>query len=552
MSSIWIIRGIAIHMERRKNKLISVLGALLVFSLSLVGCSPRKSPSTAVILDPHKVGVFEFSGTVWANQVNALSPDGKHVLLVKTDSEGNHLAVMPVPVNGDSSGQSSGEGPNAQKAEFITVDSVSKDWVQNNIFSYYPLGWLSNEKVIYAVFGWMDDGPHRGKRGLSIRVADIGDTAGDEGEPTEVFFQELPKGYYKDGTFIRDKGSVYFTVTSAAQNGTSCTIVSQFQVDTKSVRVIKGDLPSYDSLFNPRLSPDGNYYVYDIHEQGRTGVYILDTATGEEKPLLPAKGTLSFMPSWSPDGKYVAAYTVKKLPGQNGQNMTDYGIFPGEDGPLPIGEKITVVDVDGHVVKEISVEGKYVSSFIWGKDSKSLGFIAGKERNMGAQSLRGQRDILSESLWVSNLEQSQSPVQLADISSIAEDAYVMPSGMSPDGNGVFFTVYSQEGPSLWYAGNLNTGSGSRDQNPVRVFDGSMELWPVTFGDSLAAVLQGQNTTSLWLLSSGKFTQVEDFNSLGHVAVVGYNRDILVIFKGDVWDNSGKEPQSQIVVYRMTR
>ena len=79
----------------------------------------------------------------------------------------------------------------------------------------------------------------------------------------------------------------------------------------KTARAVKEGLPTYDGLFYSRLSPDASAYVYELHEAASEhGIYLLETATGVQKPFALNGDTLSFYPAWSPDGQYVAMYNV--------------------------------------------------------------------------------------------------------------------------------------------------------------------------------------------------------------------------------------------------
>jgi len=518
---------------------------VVLLAIFISGCF-RPAGTELLQLDPHLVALLEFRGSAWTTSPEkTLSPDGKYALLVRSDPDGMHLSAIFV---GSRTNPGSQGDVTPKEAQEIVLDSATKSWTQNNLFGYYPLGWISKDKCLFVIFGWMKDGPNEGKRGLSIREGDIGNK-----KSYELVFEEVPDGYYKSGAYIAEKGKAYLTLVLRGRESSSCTI-KEYDTQKKQIRLIKGDLPSYDGLFDPRLSPDGKYFVYSIYEPGRSGVYILDTATGEEKPLIPRGETASFLPSWSSDGQYVAVYTSSKLEGHSGNNLLDYNVFPAEDGPMPIGESITVVDTNGNVVKDIQIEGKFISGFRWARNSKTLGFLAGPERKPDSQeSSSGLRDITFESAWLFDLARDKEPVRIADISKIAKDRYVYPVSVTPDGNGLFFNVYSEDGLATWYSGKGKSSVQPKPEEPIAISQGVWEAYrDVSFGNSLVATIQGPDKTSLFLLSPDKFQKLAEFQKLGPVTILAFNRDIMAVYKGNLGEDPSDEAKSQIYVYRMTK
>ena len=78
-----------------------------------------------------------------------------------------------------------------------------------------------------------------------------------------------------------------------------------------------------DGIYGPTWSPDGRYvafvqvddhalYLNDWRRLG-TNVYVADTATGKITRLSAFEGRNNCLPTWSPDGKFVAFVSADKL-----------------------------------------------------------------------------------------------------------------------------------------------------------------------------------------------------------------------------------------------
>lgn len=128
----------------------------------------------------------------------------------------------------------------------------------------------------------------------------------------------------------------------------------------KDARLVKDGLPSYDGLFMIRLSSDG------------------------EKVAMPVGETRGYEPVWSPDDKYLAVYTAPRNPEWGGTRSNGYEMWYAENGPFPMGPRISILDQSGTVVKSISLPGKVLGYFEWTQDSTSLLFAAGDNPGPGA------------------------------------------------------------------------------------------------------------------------------------------------------------------------
>jgi hypothetical protein len=459
---------------------------------------------------------------LYANQHDrAISPDGKYLLAQQTDPSGIQMLAIPL----DSS-----------TAKDVVLSTVDHDWASNNLVSYCPVGWTSPTECVFVLYGWQNQGPHRDQRGVAILTADVTKPSAEE-----AAFIDLPTGEFRSATVAGGKPEVYIHVSKA---------LWAFDLNKRSLRQVKGGLPIYDGLFFPKISSTGEYVIYEMHGTDKDGVYILETATGKERPLLPTGDTMSFLPAWSPDGKYIASYTVGQKPAGSGFAAWDrYQTYPGEDGPLPIAPAITVVDTQGVEQKSVQVSGKLLSYLTWAQDSKTLGFLTGTPKAppaSGAGSPGEQYEPVSyDSAMMADVMSKDKPaVRLADLTSLpglqGELLSVHPATMEASGKGMFFSASAGDKTELWYA--------SQDEPPARVADGGWAFYranPIYEGH-MAGVLSTGTNSSIWLVGAEGSRRLGDFDSaMSDVSIVGYNKDLLVVAKIDYPAGTGT-----LTVYRM--
>ena len=103
----------------------------------------------------------------------------------------------------------------------------------------------------------------------------------------------------------------YWRVALAALALTTSTAVIAAPADAPNPRFTGGDLFNLTAASDPQISPDGRWIAYvrrsnDImSDKARASLWLIDTATGEERPLVAGSGSHS-SPRWSPDGKRLA------------------------------------------------------------------------------------------------------------------------------------------------------------------------------------------------------------------------------------------------------
>lgn len=162
-----------------------------------------------------------------------------------------------------------------------------------------------------------------------------------------------------------------------------------------------GDSP----VTTPAWSPQGDRLAYTSLAGGQLHVRLIDTATGDNRPLR-ADGSITFAPAFSPDGNQLVISTA--LAGNTDLQLLDLSSgalqrltsTPGIDTSAsfsPDGRQITfesdrsgsqqiyVMNADGSDQRRISFGGGAYASPRWSPDGKHIAFtrIAGLVRRVG-------------------------------------------------------------------------------------------------------------------------------------------------------------------------
>lgn len=510
-----------------------LLTLIIAFAAFATGCfhddEPGPEPPT-VVVDPRLEKTIPVDGMIVTSDTvsEVLSPDGRFLLAARTGTGGSDMLL--IPIIGDIS-------------EPISVDSVSKEWLKDTWFDYRALDWLSSTEFLYAKMGWQPSGAHKGERGSCVVLGTI--TEGSSGEKPEISLEELvfvPLPNYDSSLQIRviaEKNAIYMN---------NNTTMWKFDISEKSLSVLKDDVPDY-LCRQPMLSPDGSFYVYEVNEGDQSGIFIFDTETRTERLLLATGDTISFYPAWSYDSKYIAAYTLERKPGSTGTSWQDYLFFEGEDGPLGIGSSITIVDTDGNIVENVTVEGKYLRYFVWAHNQDTLAFLAGLP-NEESEGDWMYQPVVSDSVWITRISGKQaSVVNLGDIPKNDEGDYMEISQMVFDAcsSGVFCNVYDN---GTWYF--------SETEAPSKVIDGPWTDWidgkPPIYGNAVVGLVDtDEGKKGFFLFDGSQVTQFGEFEC--HWAmVVGFNDDCLIIFAGNPSDEHEEyiyQPESgNLLVYDM--
>jgi len=496
-----------------------MLLAFVVFSsvLALTACTkPVVPPALAaeLVLDPQIVKSFEVDYWVASGAPNlAISPDDKYMLMVQAGANERIVAAVLLAA-GDQTD--------------ISLYTVSNSHVSNSSLDLITAGWLSETKCVYVAVGDQPDGANAGKYGAAVFVGDI-----STGKAEEVSFIELEKGgNVTDARLFPDKGSLYLVLGQTMLPGEVWTV----DLVAKNQKLVREGLPTYDNMFIGRMSPDGSAYAYQLHEvDGRHGIFLMDAVTGKDSLLAPSGETMGMSPEWSPDGRYLAFYTVPKREGSGDGTWFDYEVYRGDDSPLSIAPVITVVDRSGNVVGRASVEGKVLTNICWSPDSKSLAFVAGPKPKTDDESGYSWTvpEFTWDSVWTLAVESGAgaTPEKLWDIDpgSVNQYTWITPVTFDPEGQGVLVQV-SGENSGIWYVGSGNAPIQEEEGKAVKILSGHWmrESGVPAFGDSVTVIGAGEpgDPSSLWLVSAKEAKKVGEWKA-SYTSVVAYNDSILV-------------------------
>ena len=304
------------------------------------------------------------------------------------------------------------------------------------------LGWTDKNEVVFTRQGTQPDGPHQGERGISLRIIS------PEGKNAqELSWIPVPKGMVDEVEYFPEQGFIITRTTGS---------IWRVDLTNGQKKLLRKDLPNYDGLFRARLSPGGNYYVYELRKDNKWCIYCLNTLTGEENLVVSEGKTFNFYPQWSPDGQYLAYYAAaQNKEGPIKQDIyrsiaQEYDIIPGEDGPEPIAATVSIVIPKGKKITHLAVSGAKIMDFCWSQDSKHLAFAAGQTKVVD-KGETGTGPIFKqvESIWVADLEGETK--KLADLSAQASNDIKIINVFSDGRQVYYFTFDSQGNSSLWLA-----------------------------------------------------------------------------------------------------
>jgi hypothetical protein len=500
---------------------------------SAPGGSGSKPPPKQLVLDPQVVKSVPVSYWAYSDEPGAaISPDGKYVLMVQRSQEGSKVAAVPLT-----------EGAGERD---VVLYSVGREWIEKptSALEYVSVSWMSNTRCLFLSSGLQSQGPNKGKSGIAVLAGDV-----STGTSEEIAFITLTEGLAHSVKYVPSAGRLFLHVTQS---------IWGVDVNAKSVKLVKGGLPPYDSLFMARISPDATALVYELHEGStKQGVFILDTGTGAEKPFLTNGETMSFYPTWSPDGKYLALYTVGRRPGAKGTTWDNYEVYLGEDGPQSVAPVITIADRSGKVVRTVTVEGRVLANFQWSWDSGSIAFVTGL-RPASTPDAAVDWEVPSlpwEGLWTANvLDKDAAPAKLADLAQgkMGAVSYARPVAFDTGNKGVYLQVDVDNGASsVWYAAMGKAPVQSAENEAVKVSDGHWQYYPkvTAYGDTVVAIISGPGgPTGLWLLNPKGFVRSAQWTAAS-TAIVGFNADTLVTQQSD---GSGGESLVVRAMYRETQ
>lgn len=514
--------------SRRRNRFFFSFSAwvflLTLLSLAVAACSGEKNGLLTAprVPDPETVAEFELEGWAWTDYPeNVISPDGKHLLAILNNEERKAVALIPIE----------GESHDAK-----ILHEAPAAWAGRDGLDYRTLGWTGDGTPLFVVFGYQNRGPNTGKTGVAIWSG-----GNEEGVAQELAFIDLPTGNLHTSVYLPEENKVFVSVSTA---------IYSYDLAKNYVTPVKTGLPTYDDLFYAWLSPNGKHFVYELFEEGKSGIYILDAVTGKEEALLATGSTFSFVPQWSPDGKYVAAYTAGLKSGAEGASMEDYDCFLSTAGPLTIAPAITIVDTSGKVVQTVRVEGKYLANMKWSHDSKSIAFVAGDrpavEENPYDE--MGIPNIKWDGVWTVKIGEGSVPLRISSVAKPAGEgpSFVYPCDFDAENEGVYYQYGDMENISVRYNG---PGKGASTEFPLpgmKVADGYWhpQYTSPQYGEYLVALISGNETTELWLLGCKEIRKADYWSSAFTTVLLGFNEDTVLLFQ------KGEEGPAKILVISM--
>ncbi|MEW6183292.1 MAG: hypothetical protein AB1500_08965 [Bacillota bacterium] len=258
------------------------------------------------------------------------------------------------------------------------------------------LGWTEDGRVVFTRQGTQPDGEHKGQRGISLRAASPGG-----GEAQEAGWLPVAHGTVRQVEFLPERDGVFVHVSGPGS-------LWRLDVNSGQRTLLADELPSYDGLFLPRLSPAGDCFLYELYEQDKKGIFRLGIdgsgEKGEERPFAPSGDSWNFYPRFSPDGRHVVYYAAPRKTGATGLNAGDYDLSPMEDGPAPVAAAAHLADSGGRVIASLTVPDAKLGNIAWAEDGRHLAYVAGRTgSDNNSEVVPGIPVMEDQSIWLADL-----------------------------------------------------------------------------------------------------------------------------------------------------
>jgi Tol biopolymer transport system component/DNA-binding winged helix-turn-helix (wHTH) protein len=163
---------------------------------------------------------------------------------------------------------------------------------------------------------------------------------------------------------------------------------------------------------NPTLSPDASAIAYSSDHNGSFEIYVRPLAPGSREIQVTSDDAQNFDPAWSPDGKLIAYYSMKRG-----------GIW--------------LVPAFGGVAKQLTNFGSHP---VWSPDGRMIAFHSLASPNLGAT------PIGASTIWAIP-PQGGAPKEITRTGN-PTGAHVSPT-WSPDGKRIAFISADQTSPQIW-------------------------------------------------------------------------------------------------------
>ena len=204
---------------------------------------------------------------------------------------------------------------------------------------------------------------------------------------------------------------------------------------------------------NPAFSPNGQSIAYSSDHTGTFEIFAKSLAPGGREVQLTNDGQQNFDPAWSPDGGYIAYYSMKR-----------HAIF--------------VMPALGGVPRQLTEFGSHP---VWSPDGQLLAFQGVSSPDLGATSMG------SSTIWIVN-SQGGTPRQITRTSYPPGSQY-SPS-WSADGKRIAFLNFDTVSPQVWSV--AVDGTGLQAITDRRTGDKS---WPIYAPDGKSIYYNQQE--ALW-------------------------------------------------------
>lgn len=228
----------------------------------------------------------------------------------------------------------------ADKA-LMAVDGKPVSTTYDDTFPFHA-AWLSSTEMLYTANGQIIDADLEAKSQKTI-----GFTASiDSYRP-----QYAPKKFSFDDTAVKQVKGIFAPALSP--DGKAIAFVALNQLYVMQVGTPKPVALTHDSFYKqgPMWSPDGKQLAYVSDKDGVENVYIMDVASGQEKPLALDANTAQIFPAWSPDAKWMAwqnehgATFLTEVATGKSEMVAQPTFFPGRASFAPNGKTLLIATV---------------------------------------------------------------------------------------------------------------------------------------------------------------------------------------------------------------